>query len=158
MSITCMVISIWCMVVKGHDWSTDCEKCARCGRTRNHPHDWSTDCEKCARCERTRSNQHEWLYTQEEDQDGRKKKKCSKCGSIGWECTYHHWVGDYTISSILTCSKCGEQNDADAPGPDVGGGFDPLDDKGQTFSKVDEEARRNSRAAAKAWGPHGPSF
>lgn len=45
-----------------HDWTSDCETCARCGRTRSDAHDWSRDCETCARCHMTRVGLeiHDW--------------------------------------------------------------------------------------------------
>ena len=71
---------------EGHDWATDCEKCAKCGKTRtgahswtgckcskcgksrDEGHDWATDCEKCAKCGKTRTGAHSWTGC-----------KCSKC-------------------------------------------------------------------------------
>lgn len=51
-----------------HDWRDDCEKCARCGKTRNHTHDWSRDCEKCKCCKK---ENHKW------NENG---YRCSICG------------------------------------------------------------------------------
>jgi len=34
----------------GHDWSKDCERCARCGGTRTGAHDWDKDGKECAKC------------------------------------------------------------------------------------------------------------
>jgi hypothetical protein len=39
-----------------HDWSRDCDKCARCGKTRVDAHSWS-GC-KCSKCEQTRDEGH----------------------------------------------------------------------------------------------------
>ncbi len=51
-----------------HDWSEDCEACARCGSTRSNPHAWN-GC-TCTACKTTRDEGHEW--------DG---PKCRKCGN-----------------------------------------------------------------------------
>jgi hypothetical protein len=32
-----------------HNWKEDCEKCARCGATRETAHDWVKNCEKCSK-------------------------------------------------------------------------------------------------------------
>lgn len=56
----------------GHDWSKNCEKCARCGGTRIGVHDWSQNCEKCARCGGTRAGAHDWSKSRE---------RCSRCGN-----------------------------------------------------------------------------
>jgi hypothetical protein len=41
-----------------HDWTSDCEKCARCGLARPNAHTW-TGC-KCTTCRVTRDEWHEW--------------------------------------------------------------------------------------------------
>lgn len=61
-----------------HDWSKNCEKCAKCGaarrdvhkwdrcqckqcgKRRDVEHDWSKNCEKCAKCGATRRDTHKW--------------------------------------------------------------------------------------------------
>jgi hypothetical protein len=35
-----------------HDWSNDCERCARCGKRRNRAHQWSRNCAKCKHCKK----------------------------------------------------------------------------------------------------------
>jgi hypothetical protein len=55
-----------------HDWSKDCERCARCGATRPAMHDWSKDCGRCARCGATRPAMHDWS----ED-----SARCACCGA-----------------------------------------------------------------------------
>lgn len=75
-----------------HDWSKDCEKCSRCGKTENH-HDWSKDCQKCSRCGEIRDDAHDWSANCE---------KCNKC-HITREGA-HVWEGD-------KCSVCGERID-----------------------------------------------
>ena len=44
-----------------HDWKNDCEKCAKCGITRENQHDWSKDCERCSLCNKFRSAFHNWV-------------------------------------------------------------------------------------------------
>jgi ankyrin repeat protein len=50
-------MALKCMVGM-HAWS-GC-KCSQCGSTRDEGHDWTADCEKCARCDKTRSGAHAW--------------------------------------------------------------------------------------------------
>jgi hypothetical protein len=86
-----------------HDWSRNCERCARCdatrvdshawqgckceacGATRDEQHDWSKDCEKCCRCDATQQGTHEWQGC-----------KCAACGAARDE--QHDWSKD--------CEKC----------------------------------------------------
>ena len=42
----------------GHKW-VGC-KCSACGKTRDQGHDWSEDCERCARCAASRAAAHQW--------------------------------------------------------------------------------------------------
>jgi polyhydroxyalkanoate synthesis regulator phasin len=70
-----------------HDWSNDCAKCSRCGKTRNKQHDWSKNCEKCANCNYSRENVHEWA-----------KCKCTKCETTRNE--EHTW-------NLNKCINCG---------------------------------------------------
>ena len=55
---------------EGHDWSKDCEKCARCGAARQNTHQWQ-GC-KCPVCGQNRNEAHDW---------GKNLKKCSICGT-----------------------------------------------------------------------------
>lgn len=74
----------------GHDFSTDCAKCSRCGQTFDEDlHDWSADCDKCARCGKTRENRHSW---------DKNCEKCSKCGKV--RNNMHHIVDG-------VCQVCG---------------------------------------------------
>ena len=52
-----------------HDWKNDCEKCAKCGKSRVYPHDWSKNCERCANCNQTSGINHDW-----------NGENCTKCG------------------------------------------------------------------------------
>lgn len=79
-------MNVFCML-GFHNLSNDCEKCTRCGATRENAHDWAKNCEKCSKCGKTRYSQHEWAGC-----------KCSKCGTMRDE--GHEWVGP-------SCSKCG---------------------------------------------------
>ena len=92
---------------ESHDWAADCEKCAKCGKTRpgthswagckctvcgktrDEGHDWAADCEKCAKCGETRTNEHDWSSD---------CKKCAKCGKT--RSSEHDWSSD--------CEKCAE--------------------------------------------------
>ncbi len=56
-----------------HEWSS-C-KCSKCGKTRDESHDWAADCEKCAKCSKTRSGEHIW--------SGCKCSKCAKTRNEG---------------------------------------------------------------------------
>ena len=89
-----------------HDWSKDCEtcakchkakpaahvwsrcKCSKCDKTRDEGHDWSKDCETCAKCHKARTGTHVWGGC-----------KCSTCGKIRDE--GHDWS-----KSCETCAKC----------------------------------------------------
>ena len=78
----------------GHDWSNDCERCARCGNTRRLPHDWTKDCEKCARCSHVRMGAHDW------------SRNCEKCWVCGRTRTgAHDWRRD-----CQRCSRCSAAN------------------------------------------------
>jgi hypothetical protein len=114
---------------EGHDWSKDCERCAKCsttrsdshawagckcsncGKTRDEGHDWSKDCERCASCSTTRSGSHAWAgckcsscgKSRDESHDWTKDcEKCSRCGKTRREA--HSWTG-------CQCSKCGRTRD-----------------------------------------------
>jgi ankyrin repeat protein len=94
-----------------HDWSKDCEKCARCGQTRSNAHswtackcsscsktrdeghDWSKNCEKCAVCGQTRASSHDWSKDCE---------KCARCGQT--RSNAHSWTA-------CKCSSCGKMRD-----------------------------------------------
>ena len=45
-------------LVDFHEWN-GCG-CPKCGKYRDEGHDWSEDCEKCAKCGKTRADQHSW--------------------------------------------------------------------------------------------------
>ncbi|MFZ4456308.1 MAG: hypothetical protein ACOYOT_08820 [Bacteroidales bacterium] len=77
-----------------HDWNKDCEKCSKCGISRDEQHDWSEDCEKCSKCGKHRYEKHVWINNCE---------KCSKCGKIEM---HHDWSDD-----CKKCSKCGKTRD-----------------------------------------------
>jgi len=98
-----------------HNWSKDCQKCAKCGKHRTVPHKW--DGCTCASCGAKRDEAHKW--------DG---CTCASCGAKRdeahkWDgCTCascgakrdgaHHWTGrsaDYHLSAYLCCSKCGKK-------------------------------------------------
>lgn len=112
-----------------HVWSKDCEKCSKCGTTRENGHDWTQNCEKCSKCGKTRENEpsfkdnygnwhkgvihHAWLNdcekcskcgkTREMQHDWSKDcEKCSKCGKIIEN--RHDWAG-------CKCNKCGKNRD-----------------------------------------------
>jgi len=51
-----------------HQWS-GCV-CTSCGKTRDQEHDWSKECEKCAKCGKRRINGHTW--------NGCKCEKCGE--------------------------------------------------------------------------------
>jgi hypothetical protein len=65
-----------------HKWE-GC-KCSACGKTRDQDHDWSKDCEKCARCGASRANNHQWNGCKcsacGKEQHQRADGKCVKCG------------------------------------------------------------------------------
>ena len=52
-----------------HDWSNDCECCARCGKIRIGIHKWTRSCGKCQRCPKIN---HKW--------DSR--HRCTVCGEL----------------------------------------------------------------------------
>ena len=56
-----------------HTWN-GCN-CSVCSKTRDEQHDWSKDCEKCARCDKTRANAHAW--------EGCKCSTCGRDNSNG---------------------------------------------------------------------------
>ena len=65
-----------------HRWS-GC-KCLECGKTRDEGHDWSRDCDKCARCGVLRENAHHWegcvcVNCAKERHEWR-AGACAKCG------------------------------------------------------------------------------
>lgn len=74
---------------EGHDWSRDCEKCARCGAASAHK--WA-GC-KCTACGKTRDESHTW-----------KGCTCKICGKTRDE--EHPWAG-------CTCAACGKKRDQD---------------------------------------------
>lgn len=96
---------------EGHVWSTDCENCATCGKTRpnthkwngckctscsktrDNGHDWSKNCEKCSICGKTRDKGHDWSKDCE---------KCATCGNTSENA--HTWTG-------CKCTACGESRD-----------------------------------------------
>ncbi|MBA3036549.1 MAG: ankyrin repeat domain-containing protein [Desulfobacterium sp.] len=98
---------------EGHDWSKDCEKCARCGvtrqnshnwkgckcelcgKTRDQDHDWVKDCERCWKCGATRKDAHDWKADCEH---------CSRCSVT--RSNTHQWDG-------CKCIKCGSFRDQD---------------------------------------------
>jgi uncharacterized protein len=75
-----------------HDWSEDCEHCAKCGKFKNptdEGHDWTSDCEKCAICGKSSHNhRHTWSGC-----------KCSICGKTRDD--EHKYNGN-------VCSVCGK--------------------------------------------------
>jgi hypothetical protein len=101
-----------------HTW--DGCKCSKCGKARDEGHDWSKDCEKCARCGLARRGAHAWRGCTC-SQCGQVSHawggcKCTACGKVrdeghawgGCKCTAcgkvrdegHAWEGD-------TCNVCG---------------------------------------------------
>ena len=94
-----------------HNWASDCETCARCGKvrqnehywimcrcrtcgkTRDEGHDWSRDCKTCARCGKTRDEEHNWDINCE---------RCATCGVT--RSGAHNWNG-------CTCTSCGYNRD-----------------------------------------------
>ena len=111
---------------EGHDWGKDCDKCSKCGatrqnahkwngcrcsscgRTRDEGHDWDANCEKCARCGATRKDAHQWTgcrctvcrVVRDEGHDW--SKDCEKCPICGKTRTKSHdWGTDDK------CAKCG---------------------------------------------------
>jgi hypothetical protein len=112
-----------------HDWSKDCDKCAKCGRERagvhswsgckcstcgktsDESHDWSKNCDKCAKCGKERANAHSWSGCQcstcgrTRDEDHDLSKDCDKCAKCGKErIRAHSWSG-------CKCSMCGRTRD-----------------------------------------------
>ncbi len=88
-----------------HTWS-GCT-CTACGRTRDQEHDWSQDCEQCARCGAMRTNAHRWNRCvctncgQTRDKGHDWSKDCEKCNICGkTRASDHKWNG-------LKCKKCG---------------------------------------------------
>jgi len=55
-----------------HSWN-GC-KCSDCERTRDDQHDWSKDCEKCFKCGKTRKSLHKW--------DGYKCSQCGRINQL----------------------------------------------------------------------------
>lgn len=100
MSITC--------VLGFHKWE-GC-KCLKCGKTRDEDHDWGKSCEKCTRCGATRQNAHQWQgckcsacrTTRDEGHDW--SKDCEKCSHCGATRTAHKW-SKYTHK----CEACGAE-------------------------------------------------
>ena len=91
---------------EGHDWTTDCERCSTCGKTRVN-HDWSEDCEKCANCRVTRPGSHPWngcvctTCNKKRDDGHDWAKDCGKCARCGMTREgAHMWRN-------RTCSVCG---------------------------------------------------
>jgi HEAT repeat protein len=100
MAISCLLgLHAWkgcqcakCGKTRGHDWRSDCQRCAHCeaartephrwngckcsacGKSRAEEHDWSGDCEKCRICGTTRQAAHAW--------DGCKCKVCGKAWDL----------------------------------------------------------------------------
>jgi tetratricopeptide (TPR) repeat protein len=56
---------------EAHDWAADCEKCAKCGKSRAGAHTW-TGC-TCSKCGKKRDDSHDWTTNYE---------KCAKCGKV----------------------------------------------------------------------------
>jgi len=111
------------VLILGHDWFHDCQKCSRCGKTREEGHDWLKDCEKCRLCGKMRVNAHTWNgckctkcgKTRDEGHDWLKDcEKCSVCGKMRVE--GHDWSQDcnkckccgVTASHILEPIECSE--------------------------------------------------
>lgn len=115
-----------------HNWSEDCERCARCGaerkgfhdwngclcstcgKTGDEGHDWSEDCEKCARCGAGRKGSHDWFKDCE---------KCAACGATrqgthswdGCRCSLCGMIRDEGhdwSESDTRCSRCGKEREA----------------------------------------------
>jgi hypothetical protein len=75
-----------------HNWSMDCEKCTKCGKTREAGHDWSKDCNECSICGKTQTDHHNFT---------------------GWftkEVDYYH-CGSHRISTVgmKRCTTCGKE-------------------------------------------------
>ncbi|OQB94319.1 MAG: hypothetical protein BWX84_00243 [Verrucomicrobia bacterium ADurb.Bin118] len=101
----------------GHDW-VGC-KCIRCGKVRDEEHDWNKDCEKCVKCGATRQGAHQWQgckcskcgKTQHQLEDC----KCKICGidahdMVGCTCrrcgrAFHDW-SDHDLPNDA-CKRCG---------------------------------------------------
>jgi hypothetical protein len=92
-----------------HEWSHDCERCSRCGKTRDREHDWSKDCEQCSKCGKPRPNTHDWdkckckncSKTRDEGHDWSEDcERCSNCGKA--RSNAHDWAG-------LECKTCGKK-------------------------------------------------
>jgi len=70
-----------------HKWE-GC-KCPACGKVRNQGHDWSKDCQKCARCEAVRAVAHQWdgckclVCSRTRDQGHKWGKECEECKKCG---------------------------------------------------------------------------
>jgi hypothetical protein len=104
----CMCITCSKTRDKAHDWSKDCERCAKCGATRQSAHkwngcmclecgktchDWIEDCEKCSHCGATRIGAHDWT------------KDCETCATCGKSRRYeyfHNWDRD---DKCIVCGK-----------------------------------------------------
>lgn len=71
-----------------HDWSKDCEECARCGKRSEHKWDGCT----CTVCRKTRDEGHKW--------DGCRCTTCSETRDEG------HTFAD---STSCACSRCGKR-------------------------------------------------
>lgn len=77
---------------EGHNWSKDCETCAKCATTRSGSHAWN-GC-KCSNCGKIRNEGHDW---------GKDCETCAKCGTK--RARAHEWTTDNE-----RCSRCGAQN------------------------------------------------
>ncbi len=73
----------------GHDWTADCEKCAKCGTPQIGAHDW-TGC-RCSKCGKVRDKAHDWNGC-----------KCNTCGTTRDK--GHDWSG-------CKCTTCGTTRD-----------------------------------------------
>jgi hypothetical protein len=92
-----------------HDWTKNCEKCARCGKERGKDHhDWSKNCQRCWRCGAERTGAHRWkgckCWRCGQNKDHDWAADCEKCACCGVERTdTHQWKG-------CKCERCSKIN------------------------------------------------
>jgi len=107
-----------------HEWS-GCE-CSKCGTIRDKDHDWSRDCEECAKCGKTRADRHTW--------DGCMCASCGRRRIVrivtvsDLQAIARDLSGSYCLAADIDASPTKNW--------DSGKGFAPLGDEETRFSGV----------------------